>query len=457
MNSLGKPLSLADLVRNYLLMGKSTKDQTELYNEYWLKLEKRLPGKLSEFIRDWMQADQHKSYKVARENNYKELYGGFKEIVGGRSVEELFGSFVRFARPYSIVCGLKQTGTPQIDQVISDLNVIGVAPAYSYLTEVLASWESKFLSNRDVVEVLVGMRTYLLRRRVLGMTTAENKFYPVLGARLDELANSKNITDTLYKQLSSQEYALRLPNDDELASRLRTMNFYNLGRSRNYPRLILSIAEEYLTKSRPAWDDSLLQLEHIMPQKLNAGWREMLGDEHESIHQEYLNNVGNITLIRHNQELGNKSFIEKKVTYASRSGLQVTQNRILDREGWDLDAIIRRQDYIISLIVDQVLEIPQRFKRASNWSQNGRSTSQFDSREMLNQLIGETIEFVSNPVITAEVVSDSRVSFEGEEWALGPLTKELKERSGARVSRTSNFHGASNWSWDGTRLVDLDI
>lgn len=36
MNSLGKPLSLADLVRNYLLLGKNADEQTELYNDYWL-------------------------------------------------------------------------------------------------------------------------------------------------------------------------------------------------------------------------------------------------------------------------------------------------------------------------------------------------------------------------------------------------------------------------------------
>ena len=83
--------------------------------------------------------------------------------------------------------------------------------------------------------------------------------------------------------------------------------------------------------------------------------------------------------------------------------------------------------------------------------------AQFDSRKMLNQLIGGSIQFIFNPLITAEVVSDSRVLFEGKEWALGPLTKELKERSGVQVSKTSNFHGASYWSWDGTRLVDLDI
>lgn len=457
MNSLGKPLSLADLVRNYLLMGKSTRQQTELYNGYWLTLEKRLPGTLSEFIRDWMQADQHKSFKVARENNYKELYGAFKDIVRERSVEGLFESFVRFSHPYSIVCGLESTGHQGLDQVILDLNVIGIAPAYSYLAEVLAAWEAKVLSDSDVVNVFTGVRTYLLRRRVLGITQAENKFYPVLGGRLEELSGSQELLDTLFSQLSSQEYALRLPNDDEMRSRLRAINFYNLGRSRNYPRLLLSMAEEKLTKSRPKWDDMRLQLEHILPQTMTAGWRQMLGEDHESVHQEYVNNVGNITLIRHNQELGNKSFEDKKNTYAGQSGLQIAQNRVLDREVWDAAAIKRRQDYVIDLIIDEILEIPSRFRHASNWSQIDRGSAQFDSRTTLNQLIGETIEFVSNPVLTAHVISDSKVLFEGDEWALGPLTKILKERGGAIVSKTSNFHGASNWSWDGTKLVDLDL
>lgn len=457
MNSLGKPLSLADLVRNYLLMEKSSQQQTDLYNKYWLPLEKRLPGQLSEFIRDWMQTDQHRSYKVARENNYKELYGSFKDVVRGRSVEELFESFVRFSHPYAIICGLEQTGIPRIDQVISDLNVIGVAPAYSYLTELLAAWEARLLTDGAVIDALTGFRTYLLRRRVLGLTQAENKFYPVLGSRLGELIQSGDLLGTIFSQLSSQEYALRLPNDDEMASRIRSMNFYNLGRSRNYPRLLLSMAEESLTKSRPRWDDSHLQLEHIMPQKLNTEWIRTLGDEAESVHQEFVNNVGNITLIRHNQELGNRPFADKKDIYAGRSGLQVTQNRVLDRETWDGRSIRRRQEYLIQLFTQEILEVPDRFKHGSNWSQNDRESAQFDSRETLNQLIGETIEYVANPVMVAEVISDSKVLFEGSEWSLGPLTKVLKERGGAKVSKTSNFHGASNWSWDGTKLIDLDM
>ena len=437
-------------------MGKNSDDQTKLYNEYWLKLEKRLTGKLSEFIRDWMQADQHKSFKVARENNYKELYGAFKEIVAGRAVEDLFEELVRFSLPYSIACGDRSTENPRIDQVISDLNIIGVAPAYSYLTELLSSWEEGYLSDEEIGIVLASIRSYLLRRRVLGLTTAENKFFPVLGSRISELVAANDPAEKVFEQLSSYEYALRLPNDDEFGSRLATMNFYNLGRSNNYPRLLLSIAEEILTRSRPNWNDSKLQLEHIMPQKLSAAWKAMLGEEYESVHQEFLNNIGNITLIRHNQELGNRSFDEKKITYSDNSGLQVAQNWVIDCEIWDANAIDRRRDKLVELIVGQVLPISEKFKRGSNWKQDSGRASQFDSRQVLSQLIGETIQYIPNPTLSAVVVSNSEVEFEGRTWKLSPLTRELKSRVN-EVSKHAAYQGAMYWSWDDMRLVDLDL
>ena len=58
MNSLGKPLSLADLVRNYLLLGKAPDVQEELYHRYWLPIERVIPGHVSDFIRDYMQAHE---------------------------------------------------------------------------------------------------------------------------------------------------------------------------------------------------------------------------------------------------------------------------------------------------------------------------------------------------------------------------------------------------------------
>jgi len=456
MNSLGKPLSLADLVRNYLLMGKSSETQTQLYNRYWLGLERRLPGRLSEFIRDWMQADQHKSFKVAREYNYKELYKAFKDIVRGRSTEDLFLDFVAFSLPYAQASLLEKTSVRSLDQILTDLHVIGVKPAYSYIAEALRAYHAGTISLESIESVLKGIRTYLLRRRILRITQGENKFFPVLGTRLPELHDSENPAEIVFDQLSSMNYALRLPNDKELATQLQSMNFYNLGESRNYPRLLLSMIEEHLTKSRPQWDDENLQLEHILPQTLNDAWRQELGENAEQIHQELVHTPGNITLIRHNQELGNKPFDAKKLTYAGKSGLQVTQNYITDCEKWDANAIRRRGKYLSKIILGKILPLPAHRKLASNWAQESDKSSQFDIREVLNQLIGETIYFAEDPKISAVVVSDTKVQYEGSEWSLSPLTTDIKQRLG-KVSPNSQFNGASYWIWSDARLIDLDF
>jgi uncharacterized protein with ParB-like and HNH nuclease domain len=456
MNSLGKPLSLADLVRNFLLMGKSSETQTQLYNQYWLSLEKRLPGRLSEFIRDWMQADQHRTFKVARENNFKELYGAFKEIVRQRPVEELFEDFVAFSVPYAQASLLEKTGIKTLDQNLSDLHVIGVAPAYSYIAEALREYHAGKISLTSIEAILRGMRTYLLRRRILRITQGENKILPTLGSKLKDFYGTDKPDELFFDQISSGFYAVRLPNDNEVTTQLKSMNFYNLGESRNYPRLLLSMIEEQLTKSRPNWDDETLQLEHILPQTLNDDWRKSLGDKAEEIHQELVHNLGNITLIRHNQELGNKSFEIKKSTYKGKSGLQVTQNHITDCQTWDSSAILSRSDYLSNLIVGDVLAIPSARKHASNWAQESDKSTQFDIKDVLNQLIGETIYFAEDPRISAVVGKDSKVQFEGSEWKLSPLTTTIKKRLG-NVSPNSQFNGASYWVWSDIRLADLDL
>lgn len=110
----------------------------------------------------------------------------------------------------------------------------------------------------------------------------------------------------------------------------------------------------------------------------------------------------------------------------------------------------------MNILVKDVLGISDRFKHGSNWKQIDGERSAFDSRQVLNQLIGQVIHYNPNPSISATVVSDSKVLFEGREWNLSPLTRELKGREGP-LSESSQFQGAQYWTWDDTRLVDLDI
>ena len=65
-----------------------------------------------------------------------------------------------------------------------------------------------------------------------------------------------------------------------------------------------------------------------MPQTLTDAWRNDLGDQAETVHQQFDNTIGNLTLIRHNQELGQKSFSEKKELYDNKAGLQIAKSYI---------------------------------------------------------------------------------------------------------------------------------
>lgn len=115
MNSLGKPLSLADLVRNYFLLGLDADTQGFLYNQYWLHIEKTIPGQVSNFVRDYMQAYEKRPFLKATGTNYKELYGLFKRMFSDREARELLKDLAESATIYSYLLPGGSCGNKLID------------------------------------------------------------------------------------------------------------------------------------------------------------------------------------------------------------------------------------------------------------------------------------------------------------------------------------------------------
>lgn len=250
----------------------------------------------------------------------------------------------------------------------------------------------------------------------------------------------------MFEILSQQKSNLRLPNDIELSRYMRTMNFYNF----RYGKFFLSLIEEKITKSRPDQTDDNLQIEHIMPRKLSDKWMNELGEDYEAIHQELVDTIGNLTLIRHNQELGNKPFAEKKKVYEEKAGLQIAKNEITNHQTWNAESINQRADWIISYLLNDALPIPDNMRKTNNFSpKKGRYLS-FQNL----QLIGLDISFVDDPMIIARVVSDKEVEFEGKKWKLSPLTKEIQIRRG-KVNASGSYQGAWWWEFDGIRLSEI--
>lgn len=193
MNSLGKPLSLADLVRNYLLLGLDADTQTNYYNKYWLKIEKVIPKQVSNFIRDYMQAYLCKACLKATEANHKKLYAQFKDVFKNSSPADLLSQLKSSAEIYAYLVSGVSTGNKEIDRQLHDLEQMNITTAYSFLLGLLRMWKESTFKNEDIVDILEAFKIYCFRRRfILGLTSAENKNFPQLTKYMEDLAKASD-------------------------------------------------------------------------------------------------------------------------------------------------------------------------------------------------------------------------------------------------------------------------
>lgn len=455
MNSLGKPLSLADLVRNYLLLGKTSVQQNNLYHNYWLKIEQNLSGdnnvfSVSAFIRDYMQLVDMTSYKKATDTNHKELYRDFKDLFDDNNHEQLIKKLSEYSKEYAVLAGYKSSGNARIDQKIADLKTIESSGFYSFILGFLHLRTEQKLNDNDTLGILNAVFIYIARRRILRLTQGENKNAPLLVKHFDMLMEADDKEAAMLEILSNQQYALRLPNDNDITTYLSSTdsNFYNLRSS----KFLQSLIEEKLTRSRPSLNDKLLQIEHIMPQTLTETWKNELGENYQQIHDHYLNNIGNLTLIRHNQELSNHSFRGKKEIYENNAGMQIAKNRITDQQQWGEEQIINRAAYLIGIITEQILPLSEHLKTSNNYTTEKRTVSNKLSFETLD-LIGKTIVYFDDSNILAEVIGNKEVKFEDKVWRLSPLTREIETRKNRR-NRSGAYWGVNMWKYEGRTLEE---
>lgn len=455
MNSIGKPLSLSDLVRNRLLFGFDARKQEDLYRKYWLSMEETLPKMTSAFIRDYMQMTERHYYPVASDSNHKRLYGQFKAIYT-LAADKLLERLSQYAKIYAMVA-LRghSTGNVKIDRHLEDFRRLEMTTARSFLMALLWEWKKREFSDKDMDDMLCAFKIYGLRRRLIaGLTSSENKNFPQYVAFIPALKKAKNKKEKLFELLAIRESSARLPNDRELTAELKNMaNFYNIKQCRFY----LALIEESLTKMRPDISDGATQVEHIMPQTPTKAWKEEFGGD-DGKYAQYVNSIGNLTLIRHNSELGNKSFAEKKKIYSDNESLQIARSRIIDKNRWNVAAIEERADWIIKYLLDKVLPIPDKMRRANNFAVKDLSNTKGASKPGLSfetlDLIGKEIVFKYDASITARVVDDNHAEFEGRVMLMSPLTKLVMERVG-KANKSGAYQGAQYWKYEDTLLAEI--
>ena len=93
------------------------------------------------------------------------------------------------------------------------------------------------------------------------------------------------------------------------------------------------------------WSNKDVHIEHIMPQKPAGQWKPIY-DNDQLEYKEYLNRLGNLTILMDKINIGasNKDFNDKKIYYG-RSRLTIT-NDLTNYTKWDYEEIVKRQEYL---------------------------------------------------------------------------------------------------------------
>ncbi len=385
LNSLGKPLTLSDLVRNFVLLKMESDRQSEIYENIWHpKIEKILSENTSKFFRDYLQYKTSSSLKVVSDNNTKELYKQFKEFVATefQTHNNFINDITRFVIPYSQIIQ-EQTNYPISsdlvkDRIIKELlrNIFHDIKAEAFKPFVLGLLEyhkykidGDSMSDDTLITSLEIIKVYLTRRRILGLTQGENKNIVTLSKKIDSI---KKGSDTVMGLLTNLFYRLRLPNDDEVKTNLINLNFYE--GFKKYSKYILGKIEEHNTKVAVDFRNPKITIEHIMPQKLNDSWKTELGVDYKEVHKKYLHNIGNLILTEFNSEIGNKSFNEKK-TKLTTSSLNYRLD-IISRELWDEQNISEHQENMIEHFLD-AFPLPDNLKDNQNWNTTSKENTLF--------------------------------------------------------------------------------
>ncbi len=304
MNSTGKALTQADLIRNFVLMGLEHTLQTRLYNDYWRPMEVAFGAEsyileFDEFMRYFLVI-QTGNHRIRRH----EVYDEFKSFSRKHDVEDLLAMLVEFAR-YFCSIALGKEPDPVLSTAFQDIRELRADVCYPFLMEVYQDFHRNMLSKDEFVEIVYLVESYVFRRAVCDVPT--NSLRQTFATFSRQLKKDRYVESVKAAFLLLPSYR-RFPGNEEFERQIQVRNLYAFNRRSYWLRRF----ENHGRKERVQVQD--YTIEHIMPQNeaLSDTWKADLGENWQHIHNQFLHTLGNLTLTGYNSEYSDRPFREKR-------------------------------------------------------------------------------------------------------------------------------------------------
>ncbi|MDE7227773.1 MAG: DUF262 domain-containing HNH endonuclease family protein [Treponemataceae bacterium] len=323
INSTGKPLSPADLIRNFLLISNSTEEQECLYQDYWVKIEKEIGNEfISRFAKDYLVL------KTKDDVENDKVYAKFKAKISGDDVshETVLAEMLHYAPFYAWLVAPERCADDEIKKSIKEFNVLqtdDVYPLYMYL--LFERYDSHRAELRKMFRLL---SDFLLRYRIVTPSGGGGALRAVIHQILEKMTDKENPLalnfDSLYYELSnSGNNSGRYPDDTEFKAALMQSKKINY----RYGRVVFLRIEE---NGRHCISVPIekVTVEHLMPQTLSPWWNEHLGGKEKAaeLYEKYVNAVGNLTILSQgDNSAGSNRPWHEKAAQLKKSQFKVTE------------------------------------------------------------------------------------------------------------------------------------
>lgn len=341
INSTGLELSLADLIRNYLLMDDEKQD--ELYEEYWLEIEKNVGYRnLGDFVINFLNS------QITRSVNSKNAYRLFKEHCQNKELsnKDVLIDLKRTSKYYGAFIGEIEYGSPRVAKYLNAFNTIKQTTVLPLLFRIFDDFEAENIDEKILCNVLEILLTYFVRTNACEINKNMAKFMKSLYERVIN-GSYENYCEEFVKFLNDIKSNDRMPTDKEFKEALIYKPIYK----KNICKYLLSVIEN---SSKEHIDVSNLTIEHILPQKENAAvWKKELGEDYSRVYETYLHTLGNLTITGHNSELGTKSFAEKKNIIRQNSKANILNKEVLSVNTWTEKSILDRADKLSDILLSE--------------------------------------------------------------------------------------------------------
>jgi uncharacterized protein with ParB-like and HNH nuclease domain len=456
INSKGAPLTSADLIRNYLLMGEDDAEQEKLYEKYWKPLEEKVSDskELEEFFRMFLA---NQTYDLPQK---RQVYNAFKLwCVEKNNKQDTFMKINQYMGYY-----WKLYRDADAEKHISALRFFRRNPSIMpapFLLEIYRLYDGQKISIDVLNEIINLIDIYLIRRALVSRDTSEiTRFFPFLLKRVvlatgEDFANL--FENTKYFLVNDTKFtAMKMPTDQEIREFLSHNDAYILKCTRS----VLEKIE--LVDNSAKVDLSNLTIEHLLPQTPTDFWKQYVPAEK---YNDYVGLIGNLTLATNlnNIQMGNDEWNKKKQILNNTKHIKLNEE-ILNCDKWDVDAIEQRTNTMIDKIIHiypylesdlQESPLPKEVQKQYTQAKKARKLSRvskdrftFDLLEIPN---GSMLVFIKDETETCKVVSENTVSYKGKEYSLSGLALELLHNRGIGWTRVQ---GPAMFKFNGEVLTD---